>query len=170
MSQIPSFSSQSKSARSYLCSSQKSSRLAHLPCHNSSHAPYEQVSAPSSHGSGKELHHDAIHPSQRASPASQGLACVTLAQRARARSRAGTSSKFPFQKKISACILLRNSPIVSRLQPSSHSRNARFRIVSFGHTLLFFTLFLISAVTVRALPSCNSSKSRDHRELLLTSW
>lgn len=80
MSQIPSSSSQSKSARSYLCSSQKFPRLAHLQCHNSFHAPCEQVSAPSSRGSGKQLHHDAIHPSQRASPASQGLACVTLAE------------------------------------------------------------------------------------------
>lgn len=100
--------------------------------------PCEQVRAPSSCGSGKQLHRDAIPPSQRASPASQGLACVTLAQRARARSRAGTGSKFPFQKKISAWILFYNSPIVSQLQPSSHSRNARFGIVSFGHALLLF--------------------------------
>lgn len=135
MSQIPSFSSQSISARFYLCSSHKSpSRLAHLLCYYSSHAT-------SSRGSGQQLHHDAIPPSQRASLASQGLACVTLAQRTRACSRAGTGSKFPFQKKISACILLYNSPIVSQLQPSSHSRNARFGIVSFGHTLLFFILF-----------------------------
>lgn len=124
MSQIRSFSSQSKSARFYLCSSQAGSSC-----------------APSSRGSGKQLHRDAIPPSQRASSASQGLPCVTLARRARARSRAGTGSKFPFQKKISACILLYNTPIVSRLEPSSHSRNARFGIVSFGHTLLFFRLF-----------------------------
>lgn len=148
MSQIPSFSSQSKRARFYLCSSQESPRLAHLLCHYSSHAPCEQVGAPSSRGSGKQLHHDATRPSQRASPASQGLACVTLARRARARSRAGTSSKFPFQKKISTCILLYNSPVVSRLQPSSHSRNARFRIVSFGHTLLFF--HTVSAVLLQS--------------------
>lgn len=44
-------------------------------------------------------------------------------------------------KEISACILPCSSPVASWLQPSSHSRNARFRIVSFGHTLLFFALF-----------------------------
>jgi len=146
---------QSKSARR-LCSwsSLKSPRRAHPPrCYTAQRCPRRRPSrlaAPSSSAAESGSTTTRTSWSERESQASQGLACVNARTESQSPQQSWHRLQISISKGISACILLYNSPVASRLQPTSHSRNARFGIVSFGHALLLFhTISTVLLQTVR---------------------